>query len=98
MVELPVNGLQNGVGTTPYADGIALVDSLGTVLEFLSYEGTLVAVDGPAEGMTSMDIGVEEPSDTPEGNSLQRIVGNIWTGPDPNTFGRPNFTCIAADN
>jgi len=93
VVELPLNGLQNG---SP--DGIALVDSAGTVHEFLSYEGSFVAADGPAEGITSMDIGVEEPFNTAEGDSLQLIVGAIWTGPRPNTFGRPNFTCVAVDN
>ena len=41
----PTNGLQNG---SP--DGIALVDNTGTVVQFLSYEGTFVAVGGPADG------------------------------------------------
>lgn len=47
------NGLQNG---SP--DGIALVDPYGRVIQFLSYEGTMTAVGGPANGMTSTDIGV----------------------------------------
>ena len=40
-----VNGIQNG---SP--DGMALVDAAGTVIEFLSYEGTFAAADGPATG------------------------------------------------
>ena len=67
VVELPVNGLQNG---SP--DGLALVDDTGAVVEFLSYEGEFVAVGGPADGMTSTDIGVSEAPDSPVGFSLQR--------------------------
>ena len=43
VVILPVNGIQNGA-----PDGVALVDDSGTVIQFLSYEGTLTATDGPA--------------------------------------------------
>ncbi|WP_298468066.1 Calx-beta domain-containing protein [uncultured Erythrobacter sp.] len=52
---LPANGLQNGA-----PDGIALVDAMGNVVQFLSYEGSLTATDGPANGQTSTDIGVGE--------------------------------------
>ena len=72
---LPANGIQNGV-----PDGLALVDDGGAVIEFLSYEGTLTAVDGPANGTTSIDIGVEEGSGTAIGESLQ-LVSGVWTGP-----------------
>ncbi|OZA57074.1 MAG: hypothetical protein B7X78_09605, partial [Sphingomonadales bacterium 39-62-4] len=58
-------GLQNG---SP--DGIALVDALGRVVQFISYEGSFVATNGPAAGMTSTDIGVEQNNDA-IGNSLQ---------------------------
>ncbi|MEZ4919425.1 MAG: hypothetical protein R2792_10015 [Saprospiraceae bacterium] len=61
----PVNGLQNGA-----PDGLALVHG-GMVVQFLSYEGSFMAVGGPANGMTSTDIGVEETSSTPIGESLQ---------------------------
>ena len=74
-----ISGIQNG---TP--DGLALVSPTG-VVEFLSYEGTIVAANGPASGMTSVDIGVFEPFDTPIGQSLQKIDG-VWTGPAPSTF------------
>ena len=64
---LPVNGLQNGP-----ADGIALLNkSANAVIQFLSYEGTLTATDGLANGQTSVDIGASESSGTPAGHSLQ---------------------------
>ena len=49
---------------------VALVDAAGNVVEFLSYEGTMTALGGPADGRTSTDIGVAEPSSTPIGQSL----------------------------
>ena len=66
VINYPVNGIQNG---SP--DGLALVGPGDAVMQFLSYEGTLVAVGGPADGMTSTDIGVNEPYTTPVGQSLQ---------------------------
>lgn len=51
-----VPGLQNG---SP--DGVALVDGDGRVVQFLSYEGSFTATNGPAQGLTSTDIGVAEP-------------------------------------
>jgi hypothetical protein len=41
-------------------DGIALVNPSGKVIQFLSYEGSFTATNGPALGMTSTDIGVSE--------------------------------------
>ena len=61
----PTDGIQNG---SP--DGIALIDS-GTVLYFISYEGSFTATNGTAIGLTSTDIGVTESSATPVGYSLQ---------------------------
>lgn len=55
---IPAPGLQNG---SP--DGIALVNGT-TVVQLLSYEGTFVATNGPALGMTSTDIGVFEDGST----------------------------------
>ena len=43
-------------------DGLALVNASGEVVEFLSYEGTFAATDGPAAGKTATDIGVSESS------------------------------------
>ncbi len=77
-----IAGIQNGA-----PDGIALVDDMGAVVQFLSYEGSFTAVDGPAMGVMSDDIGVSEPGSTPIGQSLQLIgTGSqysdfTWTGP-----------------
>lgn len=69
------SGIQNG---SP--DGIALVDNNGNVVQFLSYEGTLTAVDGSAAGLTSTDIGVSEDNSTPVGYSLQLTgTGTTYT-------------------
>lgn len=87
----PKSGIQNGP-----ADGIALVDNLGNVIQFLSYGGTTTATEGPADGMTSIDIGVEEDESTPSNYSLQLIGGGTnytdftWIGPIENTVGSPN--------
>jgi predicted extracellular nuclease len=62
----PNNTFQNG------PDAIALVDSYGRVIQFLSYEGTFTATNGPAMGMTSTDIGVFE-ANAPLGTSLQLV-------------------------
>ena len=84
-------GIQNGA-----PDGLALVNGSGTVIQFLSYEGEVVATDGPAIGMTSADIGVSETSSTPDGQSLQ-LTGNgsaysdfTWATPATATPGAIN--------
>jgi len=77
-------GLQNGA-----PDGIALING-GAVVEFLSYEGTLTAADGPAAGLTSTDIGPSEASDTPVGFSLQRNEDGTWRAPEAETRGAAN--------
>nr|WP_280740575.1 Calx-beta domain-containing protein [Sphingomonas kaistensis] len=59
------NGIQNG---SP--DAIALVDPFGRVIQFLSYEGTMTAVGGPAAGLTATDIGVFQ-DQAAVGTSLQ---------------------------
>ncbi|WP_457610065.1 T9SS type A sorting domain-containing protein [Lutibacter sp.] len=67
------SGMQNGA-----PDGLALVDNLGVVIQFLSYEGVITAIDGPAIGLTSEDIGVNEPGAV--GESLQLVgTGNVYT-------------------
>jgi hypothetical protein len=91
VVNFPTNGLQNG---SP--DGVALVDAGSNVVQFLSYEGSFAAVGGPADGMTSTDIGVAEGSGTAVGDSLQLTgTGNsyadfVWAVPSSNTFGAVN--------
>jgi 5'-nucleotidase len=55
VVVTPTGAIQNG---SP--DGMALVDASNTVREFLSYEGVMTGVGGPANGLTSIDIGPSE--------------------------------------
>lgn len=85
VVVVPAVGLQNGP-----ADGIALVNSAGAVLEFISYEGTLTATDGPAAGQTSVDIGVSESTNSAVGKSLLRAGDGTWYGPATSSFGACN--------
>jgi len=88
VVTFPSDGIQNGV-----SDGIALVNPKGQVIQFISYEGTLTAADGPAVGLTSVDIGVSETNTTPAGYSLQ-LTGTgsemTWMTESANTFGALN--------
>jgi hypothetical protein len=84
----PVNGIQNGE-----QDGIALVNAAGQVVQFLSYEGSFTAANGPAAGLTSKDIGVSEGSSSPVGFSLQ-LTGSgasaadfTWTSARDDNFG-----------
>lgn len=86
-----MSGLQNGS-----ADGIALIDSTGNVVQFISYEGTLTATNGDASGITSTDIGVAETSSTKVGYSLQ-LSGSgqsysdfTWQSPASSTAGSLN--------
>ena len=58
-------GLQNGA-----PDGIALVDGGGNLVQFLSYEGSLTAVGGAANGLASTDIGLAQAPTEPVGSSL----------------------------
>ena len=80
--------IQNGA-----ADGVALVDNTGSVVQFISYEGVITAVGGPANGMTSTDILVAEGTSTPVGSSLQ-LTGtgsaSTWAPSSTNTFGSIN--------
>jgi DNA/RNA endonuclease G (NUC1) len=80
-----VPGLQNGD-----ADGLALVDVQGVVVELLSYEGSFTAVNGPAAGRTATDIGVAEGSSASADGSLQRAGNGQWFGPEAHTFGACN--------
>lgn len=82
-----ISGIQNGG-----PDGIALVNTASEVVQFLSYEGSFIAIDGPANGLTSEDIGVSEASSTLDGFSLQ-LSGEgttysdfTWEAPAESTF------------
>ncbi len=72
-VSYPTNGIQNGAN-----DGIALVNPSGTVVQFVSYEGGIKASSGPAAGLTSTALAVEESNNTAAGTSLQ--LGGSGTG------------------
>lgn len=85
------DAIQNGA-----PDGVALAKN-GTLIEFLSYEGTFVGVGGVASGVTSVDIGVQENnSTTPFNFSLQktgtgaRSSDFTWIGPVLGTPGLVN--------
>lgn len=83
---LPANGIQNGA-----PDGLALSEN-GTLIEFLSYEGSFTAANGAAAGTTSTDIGVAEAGNDTAGLSLQRIGDGPtdWVGPQEQTPGSAN--------
>lgn len=91
VLNYPANGIQNGA-----PDGIALVNPSNVAVQFLSYEGSFVAVGGAANGMTSTDIGVLEVGNEAVGNSL-RLSGTgqfyedfTWNAPATSSFGACN--------
>lgn len=88
-LDLPSNGIQNG---SP--DGLSL-DVDGELVQFLSYEGTFTASNGPAQGVTSTDIGVEQAS--AEAGSSVSLAGTgtgfgdfQWANTDTNSKGSVN--------
>jgi hypothetical protein len=89
--DYPADGVQNGP-----PDGVALVDEAGTVVQFLSYEGSFTATGGPATGLVSTDIGVEETSTTPAGSSLALTGTGLsygdfrWAATAASSFGAVN--------
>ncbi|MEO8803662.1 MAG: endonuclease [Rudaea sp.] len=91
VVSVPISGLQNGA-----PDGIALIDNNGQVIQFLSYEGTFAATDGPANGMTSTNIGVSEDGNGAATSSLQlsgtgtQYSDFTWQADAASTFGSCN--------
>ncbi len=93
VVTVAAAGLQNGA-----SDGMALVNGGGTALALISYEGVFTATNGPAIGLTSVDIGVSEDGTGTATGSIQRnSTGNSWTvAPAINTFGacNPGFAVL----
>lgn len=63
----PLSGVQNG------PDAVALVSDVGSLVDFVAYEGAFAAIDGPAAGSSARLIPVFEDSATPPGHSLQRV-------------------------
>jgi endonuclease I len=84
-------GMQNGA-----PDGLALVDAGGHVVQFLSYEGTFTATDGPAAGLGSSAITQSESAGTAAGTSLQlagsgsRYADFSWQASRTSSFGACN--------
>lgn len=71
---LAYGSIQNG---SP--DGIAL-SYQGSLILFISYEGTFAATDGDANGITSTDIGVSESNSTAENSSLYLTgTGSVYS-------------------
>jgi len=58
-------------------DGLSL-DYQGTVVEFLSYEGTFTAVGGAADGMMSTDIGASQTNSSTCNKTLQIDNTGTW--------------------
>lgn len=83
-------GMQNG------PDGVALVSPDNNIVQFISYEGVFSASNGPAEGLSSVDIGFDESGATEPGWSLQ-LTGNgrnaadfNWQAATTHSFGAIN--------
>ena len=82
--------IQNGS-----ADGIALFNN-NKLLQFISYEGTVTINDDLLDGVTSIDIGVSENSNTTASQSLQltgigqRYQDFTWQANLESTFGNIN--------
>ena len=91
-IEYPVDGIQNETATP---DGIALVTN-GSIVQFISYEGAFTASNGPAAGLTSVDVGVDEDPPASNGYSLRLTgTGNTysafsWASPATNSAGLLN--------
>ena len=71
-----IEGLQND------DEGIAIVDPSGNVIQFLSYEGEVTATNGPAAGMTSVLLPIDQhpESQAEVGESMQLTgVGNTYS-------------------
>ena len=89
VVDYPIEGVKDGPGA------VALVTA-DRVVELLSWGGELTPTSGPADDVTSVDIGVAESDQTPQDSSLQRVgTGGVpsdfsWDGPAPESRGAPN--------
>jgi endonuclease/exonuclease/phosphatase family metal-dependent hydrolase len=84
-------------------DAVALVYENGgttSVVQLISWDGQLTAVDGPAQGLTSTDIGVQQPAANPVGQSLalcgtgntypEHLNSGGWQPPAPHSRGALN--------
>ncbi len=92
VLSFTISSLQNGA-----PDGLALVDPDSNVVQFLSYEGSFTATNGPADNITSTDIGVSESGSTSVGQSVRLSGSNgceyadfTWQSPATDTEGSIN--------
>jgi hypothetical protein len=101
VIWFPKIGIQNDI------EGIALINPLGVVVQFLSYEGDFIAADGAANGMTSTNIGVEESDITTLAGPSLQLTGSgtyyenfYWVSPATATSNSKNngqiFTAVPA--
>ncbi|MBK7877052.1 MAG: hypothetical protein IPJ77_15115 [Planctomycetes bacterium] len=100
-----ITAQQNGFGTRSFSfaglqngspDGIALVNASNVVVQFLGYEGSFTATNGPAVGLVATNLPVSETSTTPTGRSL-RLTGSgcrysdfAWQAPATSSAGSVN--------
>ena len=84
VVVVPFASIQNG---SP--DGFALIHN-SEVVQFLSYEGTFSATNGPATGQISTDIKAEEGGGTSQVQSLQLVAKTGKWKVSRRGFGRCN--------
>lgn len=82
-VDFPSNGIQNGA-----PDGISLSIN-EEVVQFLSYEGVMTAVDGPAADLESTDIGAAQ-------NGTESIGSSLYLTGKGRTYNQ--FTWAAANS
>lgn len=92
---LAVNYPTNGVSNASPA-GIALIDSSGSLVEAIAYEGSFTATGGAADGVLFQNVGPTESGNTPIGFSIARLgTGSVasdfvWAGLQPQTVGSVN--------
>ncbi len=87
-----ISGIQNG-----NPDGFALSNG-GTDIQFLSYEGSFMAVGGAADGLTSEDIGISQVG-APIGSSLEYDEsGMSWVSVADDTPGDYGAVLSVAQN
>ena len=90
VLHVPYGPVTNGAIQNGPADGFALIDADGGLIEFFSYEGVITDPTGAAAGVESVDIGVAESNSTAPGTSLWRDAVGTWQPSAPHSFGRCN--------
>lgn len=100
-----IAGIQNGqTDGLSNADAIMLVKDTTNVVQFISYEGTMQALNGPGEGYQSIDVGTSEDGNTALATGSIQLGGGVgtnlaaffWSGPNPNSAGTLNASSAQA--